>query len=94
MEAMKPIDVRCNLEIFRKAKKNEISGLSERCTWKIVDKKDVHRNANIICARLAKVLENAHTTNEIPKARYVAQECNDKMKPFVVHNNPTLRQCS
>ncbi len=51
-------------------------------------------NADIIGARFVNLPKNAGTANEIPKARYVAQGYDDKMKPFVVHNNPTLRQSS
>ncbi len=91
-EALKHDDIRNNSEIFRKAKQAEISGFSERSTWKIVDKKDFPSNANIVGARFANVLKNTGTANEIPKARYFAQGYKEKMKPFVVQSNPTLRQ--
>ncbi len=39
-------------------------------------------------------LEDAGTAKERVRARFVGQGYGDKMKPFIVHNNHTLRQSS
>ena len=91
---LEPGDKLNHSSIFQNAKRAEIQGINERNTWTVVDRNSIPRNSNIIGGRFANTLKNFGTSNEFPKARYVAQGHGDKMKPFVVHNTPTLRQTS
>lgn len=87
-------DVRNSSQVFQEAKQKEIDGLKERSTWTAVRIDSIPRNANIVGGRFANVLKNVGTDKEFAKARFVAQGFNDRMKPFIVHNTPTLRQTS
>ena len=60
----------------------------------VVNVQSLPTGANIIGGRFANVLKNPGTEKEFAKARYVSQGYNDKMKMFVVHSTPTLRQSS
>lgn len=51
-------------------------------------------NANILGARFVLGIKQPNTPKEAAKARYVAQGCGDREKPFIVHNLSTLRQSS
>ena len=68
--------------------------MNKRNEWLIMNDREVPRDAYVIGGRFANVLKDTGTEKEFAKARYVAQRYSDKMKPFVVHNTPTLRQTS
>jgi len=51
-------------------------------------------NANILGARFVLAIKQPNTPTEVAKARYVAQGCGDRDKPFIVHNLSMLRQSS
>ncbi len=59
-----------------------------------VDRRIISCNANSTGARFTSVLKDSGTANEIPKARYVARGYYDKIKPFILLNDPELRQFS
>ena len=87
-------DPRSKTPAFTAAKEAEVNGLLKRSVWEVVDEQDLEPDANIIGARFDLTLKNAGTKNEKPKARFVGQGYNDRMKEFAVHNCPTLRQSS
>ena len=51
-------------------------------------------NANILGGRFVLAIKQPNIPTEVAKARYVAQGCGDREKPFIVHNLSTLRQSS
>lgn len=93
-EVLEPGDPRANTPAFRAARKEEADGLRLRRTWDVVARADLPPGANIIKGRFVNALKHAGTAKEKAKGRFVAQGHKDKDKPFVVHNNPTLRQRS
>lgn len=74
--------------------RKEINGLKERSTWTTVKKSSLPRNAKIAGERFVNALKNVGTNKEYAKARFVGPGFNDRMKPFIVYNTPTLRQTS
>ena len=78
-------------EKFAEAKKKEIQGLIDRNTWKVVLKRDVPVDANVLGGRLVLAIKDEGTRNEVWKARFVVQGYRDKPKTSLVHNNPNVR---
>lgn len=87
-------DERAKSEPFKKAMRAEVTGLEKRKTWNVVQKESLPPRPNILGGRFALTLKIFGTTNELPKARYVAQGHRDLDKQFMVHNITTLRQSS
>lgn len=92
--AIRPNDPQVATARFQAAARKEVDGLRDRGTFRVVPMRDVNKGANVIQGRFVYTIKNAGTTEEQPKARFVAQGHNDKAKPFVVHNLATLRQRS
>ena len=93
-EILEPSDKRNYSVKLNDAKKLETKGLAELNTWTVVDELSIPSSANSIGARFANLIKNVGTPTQMSKARYVVQGYNYKMKPFFVHNSPTLRQTS
>lgn len=93
-EILGPDDPRAVSPQFIQAKHDEIKGLQRRETWRIIRKRDLPPQANILGGRFVLTLKNLGTNEETAKARYVAQGNRDKEKPHMVHNITTLRQSS
>ena len=93
-EVINPKDKRNDSKIFHNAKNDKIRGLITRNTWSAVNVQWLPTGADIIGGKFANVLKIARTEKKFAEARYVAQGYNDKMKLFVVHDTPTLRQSS
>ncbi len=91
---IEPGDKRNSSELFHKAKRAEILGILERRTWTVVDVKSLTPNSNVISGRFANASMNVGAEKETAKPRYVSQGYKGKLKPFVAHNTPTLRQTS
>ena len=87
-------DSRLKDERFKAAKQNEIRGLVERGTWKIVMKDEVLKDANIMGGRFVLAIKDQGTSKEVWKARFIVQGYKDKLKTSLVHNSPTSRQYS
>jgi hypothetical protein len=79
---------------IRSAKEEEIAGLIERGTWKVVPRSELPETANIMNGRFVLSIKNAGTEEEVFKARYLIRGYRDKMKTSLVHNSPTSRKAS
>jgi len=93
-EVLKPGDPRATSEPMELAEQAEADGLKRRCVWEKVHKDDVPDNAKILGGRFVLAIKQPNIPTEVAKARYVAQGCGDREKPFIVHNLSTLRQSS
>ncbi len=93
-EGIEKEDPRSMSSALKAARKAEFNGLRARKTWSVVKIDSIPLDANIICGRFVNILKNVGRHEETAKARYVGQGFKDQMKPFLVHNNPTLRQSS
>lgn len=71
---------------FQEAKKEEVTGLESRETWRVIRKKDLPECANILEGRFILTLKNLGINREKDKARYVAQGNRDKEKSRMAHN--------
>ena len=91
-EVIKPNDPRAAK--FNEAKKQEILGLIEKGTFKIVLKHEAGDDPNIIPCRFVLAIKNVGTNEEILKARFVLDGHKDKEKRSIVHNATTLKQSS
>lgn len=89
-----PSDPRAKQADFIQAKRKEAEGLMKRKIWKVVKRRDVPLDANVIGARFVLSIKNYQTPNEAAKARYVAQGYNDKEKQFIVHDVNIMRPTS
>ncbi len=72
-EIVPPDDPRSNSSIFKGARENEIRGLLEKDTFKVVDKASIPVQANKLKARFILTLKDSDTPAEIAKAGYVVQ---------------------
>ena len=68
-----------------------MEGLIKRETWKIVTMDEVPRNANIIGGHFVLTIKDSGMNKEVYKARYVVQGYTDKLKYYLVHDNPTAQ---
>lgn len=91
-EVIKDHDPRAKL--FDQAKAKEIQGLIQRGTWKVVLRREVPLNANVMGGRFVLAIKDGGTGKELYKARYVVQGFRDKMKTSLVHDSATSRQAS
>jgi len=88
-----PGDPRIPTAAFQAAANAEIDGLLTRGAMRPVARISLLTGSNIR-GRFVFTLKGVGTSDEKPKARYVAQGHLDKAKPFMVHNMATLRQRS
>eukprot|EP00171_Calliarthron_tuberculosum_P005790 IDg5790t1 len=93
-ERVSATDPRATSALFTAAKRTEVDGLVSRHVWTVVNRNSLPVGANIIGARFDLTLKNAGTDREKAKARFVGQGFRDKLKDFIVHSSPTLRQSS
>jgi len=87
-------DPRTPTAAFQAAAKAEVDGLLTRGAMRPVARSSLPTGSNIIRGRFVFTLKDVGTSDEKPKARYVAQGHLDKAKQFMVHNLATLRQRS
>lgn len=62
--------------------------------WTVFQRSSIPPNSNEIGSRLDLTLKNVGTDREKYKFRFFCQGFKDYMKPFVVHDFPTLLQIS
>jgi hypothetical protein len=91
-EIIKPGDPRT--EKFDEAKREEIQGLIDRGTWRVVAKEEVSDNANILEGRFVLAIKDEGTDKEVWKERFVVQGYRDHLKTSLVHVTATSRQHS
>jgi Reverse transcriptase (RNA-dependent DNA polymerase) len=91
-EVIEPSDPRAAL--FDAAKQEEIQGLIECGTWKVVLKDEMPENPNIMGGPLVLTIKDSGTSKEIHKARYVVQGFRDKNKTSLVHDASISKQQS
>jgi hypothetical protein len=78
---------------FDNAKREEILGLIQRGTFKLVLRSE-QANPNVLPARFVLAIKNGGTDQEILKARFVLGGHKDRDKMNLVHNATTLKQSS
>jgi len=93
-QVLEPDDPRASIPGMEAARQAEADGLKRRGLWSKVLEEDVAAKANILGARFVNAIKEPNTDADTYEARYVAQGCGDKDKPFIVHNLSTLRQSS
>ena len=76
---------------FVEAKKKKIQSLIDRKTWRVVLKRDVSVDANVLGGRFVLAIKDEGTQNEVWKAIFVVQGYRDKPKTSRVHNNPNVK---
>ena len=79
---------------FDQAKRDEIEGLIERGTFRLVLRADTERTANIIPSRFVLAIKTSDDGTEVYKARFVLGGHRDKEKSSLVHNATNLRASS
>jgi len=89
-----PGDPRILTAACQAAAKAEVDGLLTRGAMNPAARSSLPAGSNIIRGRFVFTLKGVGTSDEKPKAQYVAQGHLDKAKPFMVHNLATLRQRS
>jgi len=93
-EVLEPGDPRASIPGMEAAIQAEADGLKRRGVWSKVLEEYVPAKANIFGTRFVNAIKEPNSDADTYKARYVAQGCGDKDKPFIVHNLSTLRQSS
>ena len=83
-----------NNERFHEAKRKEISDLQKRNVWKIMERRRIPDNANVLNGIFGLTIKDVDTCNEIEKDRYAVQGYKDREKDFLVHNSNTSKQVS
>lgn len=76
------------------AKIEEISGISYRIFFEIVDGDDLPDDANVFGGRFDLSFKNVRTPNEKPEALYIAKGYRDVYKELMIHNTSTMQQKS
>jgi hypothetical protein len=86
--------------MFDQAKRDEIMGLIERGTFKLIQRKDAGPHPTIVPGRFVLAIKTAdgsasgNSGSEILKARFVLGGHRDRDKFKLVHNSTTLKQSS
>jgi hypothetical protein len=75
---------------FISAAKQELMGLLERGTFKVVLREEIPKNALLMKGRFVSVIKNRDTDQEVYKARYVVQGFLDPLKQRAVYNSQNL----
>lgn len=90
-------DPRAKTEEMRVEIENEMRGLAERGTFKIISREDLEKigkTPNVMGGRFVLAIKNVGTGKEVCKARYVVQGHTDLDKSLLVHNTTTLQKSS
>jgi Reverse transcriptase (RNA-dependent DNA polymerase) len=72
-------------EGFIEAKLSELEGLRKNGTWEVIWTHEMPSNSNVMYGRFVLTIKEKGTSNEVLKARFVAQGFNDKDKQTLVH---------
>ena len=84
-------DPRASSSEMSEAKKREIRGLLDRGTFKVILKKDLPRDANVLPGRFVLTIKSTEDGQVKHKARYVIGGHRGKLKKFMVHDTATLQ---
>lgn len=90
-EIIAPRDPRADSPGMTQAKKNEIRGLLERGTFRVILREEVPRDANVLPGRFVLAIKSTEDGQVKFKARYVIGGHRDRMKAYMVHNATTLQ---
>lgn len=93
-EYLSIVDPRGDNPKFVTAKMKEITGLQENRVYKVIDKAQFPKRANVLGGRFVLCVKNVGSDDEIYKARYVVQDHKDKEKSRLIHPSTNLRQRS
>ena len=93
-EILKSGDPRAYSDECRMAIEKEIKGLEEKGVWRVVNRSDIPRDANILGGRFVLSIKNKGSHYEMYKARFVALGHKDREKHLLVHDSTNLRQRS
>lgn len=91
---LKPGNPKISSQDDLEARAAEVHGLMARSAFKKVHEHSVPPRAVVLKSRFVDAIKNIGTPKELTKTQYVVQWNNDKEKPFIAHNNSTLRQSS
>ena len=93
-EVLKPNDPRASSFRMMKAKGEEIKGLLDRGTFKVVLREEILPNGNVLPGRFVLSIKSTEFGDEKSKARYVIGGHRDRHKEFMVHTSQTLQPAS
>jgi hypothetical protein len=93
-EVLAKNDPRTLSEEFIEAKLNELEGLRKNGTWEEIWTNEMPSNSNVMRGRFVLTIEEKGTSNEVLKARFVAEGFKDKDKQTLVHSAVLARKSS
>lgn len=76
---------------MKKAIREEIKGLLQRGTFKVILKKEIHGDANILPGRFLLAMKSSLDDNTKYRARYVVSGHRDKLNSRMVHVPATVK---
>lgn len=86
-EILHPTDLRASSPEMNEAKKAKIKGLLKRGTFKIILKRDVPKNGNILPGRFVLAIKSLVDRKIKFKARYVIGGHRDKLREYLIHSS-------
>ena len=93
-EVLSTRDPRSYSKQMTEAKRQEISNLLKRGTFKVILKEDVPKDANVLPGRFVLSIKSTEDGETKFKARYVIGGHRDKFKHFMVHSSQTMQPSS
>lgn len=85
---------RANLPACKQALEEELEELVSRGVFRLVSKRELQPNANLLGGRIIRCVKNVVTASERFKARFVVQGHRDSEKGSLIHDSAALRQSS
>ena len=93
-EILTPAEARTNSRKMSEAKREEISNLLKRGTFRVVLHEDIPKDANVLPGRFVLSIKSTIDGQTKFKARYVIGGHRDKLKHFMVYSSQTLQPSS
>lgn len=93
-EVLAPYDPRAKSAEMKKAICDEVEGLMSRGCFKVVKKRHVPRNANVLPCKYVLAIKYDETDAQRYKARFVLGGHRDRRKAFIVHTSQTVQPSS
>lgn len=79
-------------DFFEPANKKGLDGLAKREIWKVIDRKSIHPNSNLLRGRFVIAINDEETQNVDWKARLIVQRHLDEIKKLLVHDIVVVKQ--